>query len=102
MDDGLDTRIHLTRPDDYEPGHGVRFLANFEKSRLTIPPPQCEYRLTADGWTVEESEDPRRQAIAMRSTGMSYQEIAEVVGKDKSTVWRWLQTEDFEAAIDEH
>ena len=49
MDDGLDTRIHLTRPDDYEPGHGVRFLANFEKSRLTIPPPQCEYRLTADG-----------------------------------------------------
>jgi len=39
--------------------------------------------------TKETQEQLRKQAIRLRKQGKSYKEIAEVVGVNDNTVWKW-------------
>jgi putative DNA primase/helicase len=54
-EDPLDAIINLTRPEDYRPDHGARFVVTFTKSRgvygAAVAP--FEAALTPDGWQVQ-------------------------------------------------
>ena len=42
-------------------------------------------------FTTETQEQLRKQAIRLRKQGKTYQEIGEITGVHKNTVWRWWQ-----------
>ena len=39
--------------------------------------------------TTEAQEQVRKQAIRLRKRGETYQEIGEILGVHKHTVWKW-------------
>lgn len=46
---------------------------------------------------TERKRDARRKAGEMREQGMTYQAIADALGVDNSTVWKWLHPERTQA-----
>ena len=97
--DTMDTVIHLTRPDDYEPDQGARFVVSTTKSRLATALPDFEAWLTAKGWSIQRCKNKAEQALEMRSLGMRNKDIAAELAVHPSTVGRWLNTATFEKAI---
>jgi len=88
--------IKLQKPDDYRPQDGARFEVHFDKARSLfgedVAPFEAKLSTSDDGrhhWTVSE-DGSNAELLAMHAQGMSYQQIGERLGCDKSTVMRRL------------
>lgn len=93
-EDILDTVIALRRPDDYHAKQGARFEVHFEKARGFSGDDAApfEVRLNTDQgylWTWQARlEGLDEQVLSLQQKGFKQGEIAERLGKDKSTISR--------------
>ena len=91
-EDVLDTVISLTRPCDYEPEQGARFVVTLTKARGLFGPDAepFEARLV-DGcrWEIRSVEDSLLEQVKrMIGDGLTVREIAEETGKSTSAISR--------------
>jgi putative DNA primase/helicase len=92
-EDILDLTINLSHPSDYEPSEGARFTISFEKNRgnLGAAAKPFEARLENGIWSIRDVDDLNlARAKEMRKANMSYGEIAQELGLNKSKVYRML------------
>jgi hypothetical protein len=98
-EDVLDTVIKLSRPDDYEPSEGARFVVTFEKNRgfygadAASFEARLEHWLTPDGdrvrWEITDSDnDQLGQVVELLQAGRSLRQIAAELGTSKTRVGR--------------
>jgi putative DNA primase/helicase len=108
-EDVLDTVIGLRRPSDYKAAEGARFEIHFEKARGFSGPESesIEAALQTDEhghsvWTTKSLEDAVfERVIELHNEGLNQKEIAEEVGRHKSTVSRMLKRAKDERRIHE-
>jgi putative DNA primase/helicase len=98
-EDILDTVVKLSRPSDYRPEDGARFLVEFEKARNIRGSDvrDIEVELIKDDtglmtWAVVSGDDARaRQVYKLKSEGLSQRAIATETGIGLGTVNRILK-----------
>ena len=108
-EDVLDTVINLKRPSDYEPDQGARFEVHFEKSRgfHGDEAQPIEAQLSADlhgnpMWVSKPLEASiYERVIELHKDGLKQWEIAEEIGRNKSTVSRSLKKARQEGRIND-
>ena len=88
-DDALDVQMKLGKPDDWEPGQGLRFVLGYEKVRHSAQL-DSDYQVTFNksrktfersDFTVEQLEIARRL-----DAGQSYQQITKELGASSRTI----------------
>ena len=91
-EDVLDTVIRLSRPRDYAPEQGARFNVTLTKARGIFGADADPFEASlVDGcrWHIRPAEDTLLEQVKqMLADGLTYREIAEEVGKGKSTIAR--------------
>jgi hypothetical protein len=95
-EDILDTTIRLSRPTDYNPTQGARFMVDLTKARGVTgedaEPFEARLIQTPESglaWEVCSVEDRRISQVAeLKDSGMSIRDIAAELGMAKSTVAR--------------
>ena len=91
-EDVLDTVIRLSRPRDYAPEQGARFNVTLTKARGIFGADADPFEASlVDGcrWHIRPAEDALLEQVKqMLADGLTYREIAEEVGKGKSTIAR--------------
>ena len=91
-EDVLDTVIQLRRPNDYQPEQGARFEVHLTKARGIFGADAEPFEATlVDGgrWNVRPLEDAlAAQVRDLAGEGLTLREIAEEVGRSKSTISR--------------
>lgn len=91
-EDVLDTVISLTRPCDYEPEQGARFVVTLTKARGLFGPDAEPFEAQlVDGcrWKIRSAEDSLLEQVKrMVGDGLTVREIAEETGKSKSSISR--------------
>lgn len=101
-EDSLDAVLCLTRPDDYEPEQGARFVATFTKSRglKGREVESFEARQEDSGrWTTREAVDETvREVAELLSEGKSIRQVASKLHKSKGQVER-LKTKAIAAGL---
>lgn len=91
-EDTLDSVISLTRPCDYEPEQGARFVVTLTKARGLFGPDAEPFEAQlVDGcrWKIRSAEDSLLEQVKrMVGEGLTVREIAEETGKSKSAISR--------------
>jgi hypothetical protein len=98
-EDVLDTVIGLRRPSDYDASQGARFEIHFEKARgftgKDAEPLEAAMVVAPAGrveWRLKPLEDSLyERVIELRLGGLSQTDIADDVGRHKSSVCRMLR-----------
>lgn len=96
-EDILDAVVCLSRPSDYNPKDGARFVVEFQKDRHATAGQPFEAKLQTDAhggqvWTTKPLDSCRmNQFIDLAELGMTVTDIAAEVGVNKSTVSRALR-----------
>lgn len=93
-EDIMDSVVKLSRPPDYKPSEGARFIVEFTKSRgfsgAEAEPFEAQLR---DGeWSMKSVEDVRTaQILELHSEGLNQRDIASEVGCSAATVNRVIK-----------
>lgn len=96
-EDVMDTVMKLAHPDDYAADEGAWFEVHFTKTRGFFGAQAAPFEARLDAETGAWLRSPIRRSAeialmqSMRAEGKTLQQIAEVVGVDKSTVSRRLR-----------
>ncbi len=94
-EDLLDVSISLKRPADYRAEDGARFEVHFEKARSLFGPEAEPFEVCLDTssglpeWRVTGLQEDT-ELLAMHNEGLSYSEIGDRLGVNKSTIKRRL------------
>jgi hypothetical protein len=93
-EDVMDTIIKLSRPDDYNPADGARFIVSFTKSRgfMGAEADPFEAALRDGEWSTKALEDVRTARILeLYAEGLNQRDIANEVGCGLGTVNRTIR-----------
>jgi len=93
-EDIMDTVVKLSRPPDYKPSEGARFIVEFTKSRGFSGPEAepFEAQLRDGVWSMKSVEDIRTaQILELHSEGLKQRDIASEVGCSPATVNRVIK-----------
>ena len=97
-EDVLDTVVALKRPPDYDPKQGARMEVHFEKARGFSGEDAESFEASlseANGcysWHHQAIADREyEEAIALYNGGTTQNQIAIALGKNKSTISRWVE-----------
>jgi putative DNA primase/helicase len=88
-EDVIDLNLKLSRPEDYKPDHGARFVVEFDKARGVHGPAAATFEaaLGTDGWTIKVAgEDDNNVEQKIRE----YLKVAAQLGespKSANNVW---------------
>jgi len=107
-EDVLDTAISLSRPSDYQPGEGARFVLTFEKMRgffgADADPLEARYEVEngAARWTFGDPiDDQLEKAKQLFDDGLTVRAVAELMGISKSAAGHLRRCASTTAAISE-
>ena len=108
-EDILDTVINLRRANDYQHEDGAVFEVHFEKARGIYGDDVAPFfaQLSTDEhgiqcWLTQSLEDSTfEKVISLHQEGLTQKEIAEEIGKNKSTVSRHLKQAKREGVIND-
>lgn len=91
-EDVLDTVVSLTRPSDYEPEQGARFVVSLTKARGIFGPDAEPFEaqlVNGCCWKIRSAEDSLLEQVKrLLGDGLTVREIAEETGKSKSSISR--------------
>ncbi len=93
-EDIMDTVVKLSRPPDYKPSEGARFIVEFTKSRGFSGPEAepFEAQLRDGVWSMKSVEDVRTaQILELHGEGLNQRDIAAEVGCSAATVNRVIK-----------